>query len=75
MGLIGKILLYVGFMVLVLGCCPTLIVSLIPSIDASNAVAVGVAALAYHSFWPGIVFASGGALFCIWKYLWDRLPY
>ena len=73
----GKVILYIGLAILVLGVGPLLIVCLLDVIGLGNpdSNGLGVGLLAYVSLWPGIILTSVGSFFCFCKFLLDKLPY
>ena len=71
----GRILLYIGLTILVLGVGPLLTVELLSAIGIGDPKPnpIGLGILCYFTFWPGVVLTAIGILVCIWKYLRDKL--
>ena len=84
MGYMGKILLYCGLVILILGAGPLIAVRLLSAIGIGNSYSDPVGIWAEHplmmlsamfTLLPGIALTAVGILTCVWKYLLDRLPY
>ena len=75
--IMGKVILYIGLVILLLGCSPLLIVGLLSAIGIGDPKPnpVGFGCLFYFTFWPGVILTAVGTLICICKYLLGKLPF